>query len=347
MRAGWIGLAVLGIVVVLAQSAFSADIWDEQKITSGTSGPKAGAEIWGDKVYWNDLRSGDLDVYVWDEAGGERILLGGPDYLGQWAVHEDKLAVGKYVNSQYDLYIWDPSAGMRLISDAPGNQRKADIYGETVVWEDYRSGSTPRVYIWDPINGERRITSADSYQRQPRIWGNTVVWEDWRNGRADIYMWNPTDGERRLSTAYFAMSSPAIHEDRVVMWSLDDPDNPFDEPGLWEWTAENGLRQLCMMYKSTQPQFFDMWGDLAVWCGQGPSNVVAWDPVHGAGMVNQTAFGYAMGPSVYGNQVAWIGSEDDIYDVYISTLIPEPSTFAGLAGFMGLCLLRRRRRIGR
>ena len=134
------------------------------------------------------------------------------------------------------------------------------------------------------------------------------------------------------------------------MWSLDDPDDPFDEPGLWEWTAENELRQL---WQVTFSSYWDVlytrvWGDLVVWqCGIGPSFVAAWDPVHGYGAVNDTgAVDDASTPSVYGNQVAWIGREGDIQDVYVSTLIPEPSTFAGLAGFIGLCLVRWRRRIG-
>ena len=77
-----------------------------------------------------------------------------------------------------------------------------------------------------------------------------------------------------------------------------------------------------------------MWGD-SIAAGQGK----AWDPVHG-----QTSYSlgnqYADYPSVYGNQVAWVGG----YNIYISTRVPEPSGLLALGTFGGLCWLMRPRK---
>jgi len=337
MKALRIALAAFVMAALVSQGVLSDEIWTERKLTSGGGWFRGGPEIWGDKVYWTDRRTGNGDVYVWDEAGGERELIGGPDSEGVMAVYEEKIAMVKYISGQYDLYLWDAVNGRTAVCTAPGDQCEGDIYGDTVVWEDHR-GAKPQVYMWDPVNGERPISPTAYSQTTPRIWGDTVVWEDGRNGRWDVYMWNPRDGERRLSTALFPMMSPAIYQDRVVMWVINDPYAPWNEPGIWEWTPQGGLRKIFEYYPTDIPQCTGLWGDLVVW---GASNVVAWDPVHGKTRVNQSRVGYAYWPSVYGNTVVW----SDMNDIYMCTLVPEPSGLTALLGWAGFLALTRRRRL--
>ena len=345
MKALRIALAAFVMAALVSQAVLSDEIWTERKLTSGAGGHSP--EVWGNTVYWVDsglAQSGYEEIRAWDAASGERVVMQVPlsQYTGLQSVYQDTLLYTKYVGSgDRDLYVWDPLLGERAISIAPGYQYHADIYGDTVVWED-RRGAKSQVYIWDPVNGERPISPTAYNQISPRIWGDTVVWEDDRNGRRDVYMWNPRDGERLLSTYIFGMCSPDIHEGRVVMWMLDDPRTLLDEPGLWEWTPQRGLKRLAELYPSTAPQSCNVWGDLVVACGGGgASNVIAWDPVHGVTRVNQSALGAAGSPSLYGTTVAWTGYSD----VYVSTLVPEPSGLITLLGWAGFLALTRRRRL--
>ena len=335
-----IALVAFVMAALVSQGARADEIWTETRITN-TSWWETRPVMWGNTIYYNDGRSGSGDIYTWDPVNGSRPLIQGPNSQITQTVHEHKLVYRDNGAGNDDLYLWDAVNGTRPITTAPGDQTNADIYGDTVVWED-RRGAKPQVYMWDPVNGERPISPTAYNQISPRIWGDTVVWEDDRNGRRDVYMWNPRDGERLLSTYIFGMCSPDIHEGRVVMWMLDDPRTLLDEPGLWEWTPERGLRRLAELYPSTAPQSCNVWGDLVVACGGGgASNVIAWDPVHGVTRVNQSCLGDAMLPSLYGNTVLWQGN----WDIYMCTLVPEPSGLVALLGCGGFLAVTCRRRV--
>lgn len=354
MRKGLRIWMTLGLVGMLGSGvpARADGIWEQQKITSG-NWFKSGPRIWGlgsdTRVYWNDRRSGNGEVYVWDESGGERRVLGGDGISrGTWSAWQDRLAVGHYMGAgEYDLYLYDPVNGEQAISTAPGSQSDADIYsdihGSTVVYEDTRNGYDNRqIYIWDPVNGERRLSPTNSAQSSPKIYGDTVVWSDARNStwyetRWDVYMWNPRDGETRLTGGFSGgASSPAIYEDRIVTWAKDDY-----EPGLYEWSPQGGWR-LLEEGSAYLPYYMEMWEDLVVWSSN-EGGVGAWDPIHGRTVASQ-GVDTGMTPSIYGNKVAFTGITNNVWDIYVSTLVPEPSSLLALAGCAGglFCLARRR-----
>ena len=81
-----------------------------------------------------------------------------------------------------------------------------DIYGDRIVWTDYRNGLTD-IYMKDLSTGvETRITTNTADQKNPVIYGDRIVWEDYRNGLPDIYMkdllirsGNPDNNQHRTS----------------------------------------------------------------------------------------------------------------------------------------------------
>jgi len=61
------------------------------------------------------------------------------------------------------------------------------IYGDIVVWGDYRNGNWD-IYGYNlKTGGEFAICTDPGYQSPPAISGNIVVWTDNRNGNGDIY----------------------------------------------------------------------------------------------------------------------------------------------------------------
>jgi len=283
---------------------------------------------------------------VWTQAEGSRRLIGGDGISrAPVAVWEDNLVISYIENNQHKLYLHDSNGVDTPIATSAGDMVRASMYSQAVVYENRQAGAQPQVWIWDPVNGGRPIHPTSSSQTNPRIWGDQVVYEDNRNGRDDIYLWNPSDGETKLSTYIYSMVSPAIYQNKVVMWLLDNQYASNLDAGLWEWTPQHGLRQLAQIGFSSpyDVMYTRTWGDLVVWqSGNGPSSIGAWDPAHGLMGVNQTAYGQARSPSIFENQVAWVGD----YDIYLSTLVPEPSGLATLGllacGFWPI--IRRRRR---
>jgi hypothetical protein len=329
--------AAIILTLSLALTHASAEIWAEQRITN-TPWYETGPKIWQDKIYHGDYRTGSSDIYVWTAAEGSRPLIQWEGSQGVEAVYGDSFVFRSYTQPAQgyaDLYLYDPANGIRAISTAPGDQKNADIFGDTVVFEDHQ-GPYSQVKIWDPVNGEKLVSPTTSWQSHPRIWNDTVVWEDGRSGwRSDVYRYSPTDGETLLSNYLNAAKSPAIYEDKIVMYWLDDPYSYLDAPGLYEWTPTGGLRRLSTNVGTE----LEVWDDLIVSYPRELGNILAYDPVHGWTQVNQTQVVNANMASLYGNEVAWVGG----YDIFLSTMVPEPSGLVGLGGLGSLLCLRLRR----
>lgn len=324
-------------LTLLGQPVSSAYHWETTQIVSGHTWATSHPVMWGDRVYYNDRRSGNGDVYVWDAVGGEQPLITGTDSVAVWGVYEDKLVVTKYANSQYDLYLWDPVGGMQPIATGPGNQYRADISGDLVVFEDYSNGLY-QVYMWDPVNGSRPISPTGSAQWRPRVDQGRVVWEDLRHGRGDVYMWTAEGGVERLSTYIYPMQNPDVYCDRVVMY-VPWQETMWDPYGMWEWQADHGITGPLVEYKGGSTT--RMWGDLVAWGGG--TGVGTYHP----------SVGYTKLPSstvesldVYGNSVVWSTYNYDtrVYDILIAELVPEPSALLALAGGCTVLLACRRRR---
>ncbi len=346
MKTTRITLLALTLGAILSTHAFSQQIWQEQRITN-TPWAEHTPKVWGDNLYYASWESSYGEIYVRDQAQASRRLLGGDGVNRNInAVYGDKLVTNHYVNDQLDLYIYDPINGERPISTAPGDQYDASIFGDTVVYENWESGR-PQVYMYDPINGNRALFPSNTWQEDPKIWGNRVVWDDSQHG---TYMWTAEGGAVNLGSGI----SPAVYEDKVVAWSLGYDHwngNGYDLiPGyLNEWTPAGGWRTLAEHWFTewSQVQYTQLWGDLVVWqSGIDLARVRSFDPVHGISRVSESTYGWS--PSVYGNKVAWAGEGTERRtDIYLSTMVPEPSSLLALAGGVGFLLLRGRKKMTR
>ena len=85
-----------------------------------------------------------------------------------------------------------------------------DIYGNTIVWTDWRNGNAD-IYIYNLSTKTEIHTTNKSDQINPAIYGSKVVWEDHRNGEysSDIYLQDlSTKVQTRITTGGTA-SDPA------------------------------------------------------------------------------------------------------------------------------------------
>ena len=105
-----------------------------------------------------------------------------------WLVWED--------SSRGDIYLHgvDAGTGYYLTND-PYLQRNPEIWGNVVVYEDYRHGRAD-VYAHFIDTGEtRRLSTGPGNHRNPSIHGDLVAWESDRNRTGDVWAISLLQGE--------------------------------------------------------------------------------------------------------------------------------------------------------
>lgn len=165
----------------------------------------------------------------------------------------------------------------RNVSRHASVQTRPAIWGDLVVWEDYRAANSEDfisdIYLVDLGSGvERRLTRDPTDQEEPAIWEHRVVWTDGRRSdeggaQYDIYLFDVRTGEEtRLTTDEGLVWKPDIHGDRVVWW--DQRSDP--EGGIYLLDLSTSTRTQ-ITSKGGAPR---IWGDRVVWTeGRGCSSV--------------------------------------------------------------------------
>jgi beta propeller repeat protein len=181
------------------------------------------------------------------------------------------------------------------------------IYGDRIVWQDYRNGSPGNsswdIYMYDlSTSNETRITTNESWQENPEIYGDRIVWEDGRSGKNDIYMYNiSTLKEILITNDESDNTHPAIYGDKIV----------------WEERREGRNHDICMYTISTREEIRitngesnnihpAIYGDRIVWerCSGGQHDICMYT-ISTRKVTQITKNGKAYSPAIYGNRILW------------------------------------------
>jgi uncharacterized repeat protein (TIGR01451 family) len=203
------------------------------------------------------------------------------------------------------------------ICTEPHNQWYPAIYGDKIVWEDYRNGNWD-IYMYDLTTGEERAICTEPHnQWGPAIYGDKIVWGDDRNGDWDIYMYDLTTGEERaICTEPHNQWGPAIYGDKIV-WG-DERSGYFD---IYIYDLTTGQeRAIC---KEHHYQGYPaIYGDKIVWedYRNGNSDIYMYDLTTGQERAICKEPHDQWGPAIYGDKIVWTDNRNGKPDIYMYDL---------------------------
>ena len=224
------------------------------------------------------------------------------------------------------------------LSDDSSWQMHPAIWGDLVVWEDYRddplgSWASPgnrnsNIYLHDLSSGDTvRLTHNDSSQVNPDIWENYVVWEDYRNGDPDIYLLDLDHPEEPLRiTPDGAQKRPRIHGGRVV-WEDYRDDHSYGD--IYMYDIITGVETSISTEKTIQ-RAPSIYGDRIVWMdyrnfwdGAYPSmaaDIFIYDIAQGIEWPLAEGERHQRDPSIYQDTVVWTERIDGSNSICMKTI---------------------------
>ena len=212
----------------------------------------------------------------------------------------------------------------------------SSIYGERIVWEDYRDKNSTSIYMYNlSTHKESQITNNESDQKNPTIYVDKIVYEDYRNGNWDIYMYDlSTSKEKRITTNVSDQFDPDIYGDRIVWqdWRNDNGDRTNRDIYMYDLSTskETQITTSGLAYSTA------IYGDMIVWMDylNDDSFLIGDIYMYNLSTKKQTQIttsGEARCPKIYDNRMLW----DDRQNISVYSLSTHNETKINVYGKMG------------
>jgi len=198
-----------------------------------------------------------------------------------------------------------------------------DIYGNRIIWNDFRNSNWD-IFLYDlNTSTETRITQSPSTEYFQDISGARIAFEDYRNGNSDIYMYDLDEGtEIRVTTDPDPQILPDIDGDRIV-WE-DQRNNTCE---IYLYNLDEGTER---RITSNSPHQYDVTrpgisGDRIVWedsrnCDYEHINnydIYMYDLGTGNETQVTTDTATQTFPAISGNRIVWQDERNGNLDIYM------------------------------
>ncbi len=203
-----------------------------------------------------------------------------------------------------------------------GSAYSPAIYGDRIVWEDYRNGDWNRdIFIYNlSTSNETQITNSGSAD-SPAIYGNRIVWEDSQNGNSEIYVYDISTFQETQITTTGAAINPVIYGDRVV-W-MDDHLGVNYDIYMYDLSTSQET-QITTSGSAYSPAIY---GDRIVWYADVNGNCDIY--MYDLSIPNETQIttsGSAACPAIYGDRILWEDSRNGGSEIYMYNLSTSKET---------------------
>ena len=177
------------------------------------------------------------------------------DNIIVWEDERERIPGAAFLSYNHDIYMYDlvNKVETRITTDI-SQQTDPAIYGNNIVWTDFRNRDETSPHIYDGIHNydiymcnldtkiETRITTNSSSQCSPAISDQAIVWQDYRNGNWDIYMYNLDTGiTTQVTTNNKDQRHPDISGQTIIWIDYRNDSSKFGCGEIYSYDIRNGI----------------------------------------------------------------------------------------------------------
>lgn len=157
-------------------------------------GAQTNPVVSGSRVAWQDRRSGTWDVYGLDlQHWTETAIAAGPGNQQEPCLGPTLCVYSDNAKGNYDIMARRLGGEPFTVADAPYDEARPRLSGNTIIWRGRTNGSTWDIWGKNIMTGQTfSVCTAPSDQWYANISGNLVAWDDHRSGNWDIYGYDLT-----------------------------------------------------------------------------------------------------------------------------------------------------------
>ena len=237
--------------------------------------------------------------------------------------------------------------GKLIIKEIPivtneSDQQFPTIYGDSIVWMDWRNGDDSDIYMYDLSKSQEiQITNNYSYYGVSPIYGDRIVWSDSRNGNYDLYMYNnydiymyniTTHKETQITTNESNQRHPSIFGDRIV-WEDDrnivKTKIPFayHTPDIYMYDFSTS-KETRITSNESEKEFPTIYGDKIIWFDSRSRSREMYMYDLSTHSETQITFNKSLTetPAIYGDRIVWSDSHNGNFDIYMYNFTTHKET---------------------
>lgn len=274
-------------------------------------------DIYGDKIVYEDHRSGNWDIYLFDlNTKTERSICTESHHQEHPRIFGDKIIWEDNRSGSQDIYSYNLTTGTETpICTEAHNQYGPAIYGNKIVWSDLRNGNLD-IYMYDLLSKtETPICTEAHIQDDPDIFYDKIVWADQRNaGQEDIYMYNLTTlTETAICTEGHRQRHPSIYGNRIV-WQ----DYRAGNTDIYMYDLDTHA-EVPICTETHNQEKPDIYGDKIVWhdLRSGNWDIYMYDLARHSESSICTLTANQQDPRIYWGNIVWDDNRNGNWDIFM------------------------------
>jgi beta propeller repeat protein len=292
---------------------------------------------------------GNWDIYMYDlSTRKEKRITTNPSASLYPAIYGNRIVWEDSRNGNDNIYMYDVSTSKETQITTSGSASDPAIYGDRIVYFDYRDGKdgTFNIYMYDlSTKKETQIVNSWRGVYNPAIYGDRIVWEDSRNddgtGNTDIYMYDlSTKKETRITPSYEGgednpyQLNPEIYGNKIVWWDARNYDLAGWDIYMYDLSTKKETRITTNKSDQATP---DIYGNRIVWMDgrNGGGSVGEYQRPIGNWNIyiydfsthtepHTTDRSSQQFPAINGDRIVWQDNRSGNWDIYMGTLSTSP-----------------------